>query len=228
MARSYYVERRYERCPAELREVGARYPQTKEGREASNFAASSLFANGPRRRSRGALCRVSRKISQWRTHRHGSSEYHRWLSRIRAPQDAIIWINRTRERFAGNVVETNAVFCAAQVGIFALADWPHAVQTADDCCKTLPTGSNTSFDEVLYLKAHALERGGRTQDAVRTYLMIPDNVNSYYGGLATSRLAAINDSTAHQRAAETLADSPGRPVRRCRRLSGALPFSDCW
>jgi len=32
--------------------------------------------------------------------------------------------------------------------------------------------------------------------------MMPDNVTSYYGGLATNRLAAINDSAAHQKAAE--------------------------
>jgi soluble lytic murein transglycosylase len=32
--------------------------------------------------------------------------------------------------------------------------------------------------------------------------MIPESVNSYYGGQATKRLAAINDSTARQKAAE--------------------------
>jgi soluble lytic murein transglycosylase len=32
--------------------------------------------------------------------------------------------------------------------------------------------------------------------------MIPDNAGSYYGGLATNRLAAINDATARQKAAE--------------------------
>jgi soluble lytic murein transglycosylase len=34
--------------------------------------------------------------------------------------------------------------------------------------------------------------------------MIPDSVSSYYGGLATSRLAAINDSNARQRASERM------------------------
>jgi soluble lytic murein transglycosylase len=55
---------------------------------------------------------------------------------------------------------------------------------------------------VLYLKAHALDRAGRTQEAIRTFLMIPDNLNSYYGGMATTRLAATGDATARQRAAE--------------------------
>ena len=117
------------------------------------------------------------------------------------PQDAIIWIDRTRKRFAGNVVEINAIFARLRLDI-ALADWPHAVQTADELLqKPFPTGANTNADEVLYLRAHSLERGGRTQDAIRSYLMVPDNISAYYGGLATNRLAAINDSDARRRAA---------------------------
>src|SRR5205823_14920309 len=84
-------------------------------------------------------------------------------------------------------------------------DWQHAVQTADELfTKALPVGSNTNADEVLYLKAHALERAGRAQDANRIYLMIPDNLNSYYGELATKRLAASADDNMRQRAAERM------------------------
>src|SRR5262249_31309962 len=68
--------------------------------------------------------------------------------------------------------------------------------------KALPVGTNTNADEVLYLKAHALQRAGLTQDAIRTYLLIPDTPESYYGPLATIRLAGIGDPQARQRAAE--------------------------
>jgi len=37
---------------------------------------------------------------------------------------------------------------------------------------------------------------------MRVFLMIPDNADSYYGALATGRLAAMNDATARQRANE--------------------------
>ncbi len=77
------------------------------------------------------------------------------------------------------------------------------MQTADDLLgKPLPKGTNTNADEVLYLKAHSLERAGRSQDSIRTYLLIPDNVASYYGPLATGKLAKNGDANARQRAAE--------------------------
>jgi soluble lytic murein transglycosylase-like protein len=202
MARSYYVERRYEDARQVYEKVAHDYPQTKEGREGSNFAASSLLRMG---RGAEAAARYAEYIEKYPNGERLDTAHLNIIDGYREagqPQDAITWINRTRERFAGNVVETNAVFARLRLDI-ALADWPHAVQTADELLqKPLPSGSNTNVDELLYLKAHALERAGRTQDAVRTYSMIPDNINSYYGGLATNRLASIADPTARQKAAD--------------------------
>jgi len=202
MARSYYVERRYEEARQVYEKVAHDYPQTKEGREGSNFAASSLLRMG---RGAEAAARYAEYIEKYPNGERLDTAHLNIIDGYREagqPEDAIIWINRTRERFAGNVVETNAVFARLRLDI-ALADWPHAVQTADELLqKSLPSGSNTNVDELLYLKAHSLERAGRTQDAVRTYSMIPDNINSYYGGLATNRLASINDPTARQKAAD--------------------------
>ena len=102
----------------------------------------------------------------------------------------------------GTATEISATFARLRLDI-ALGEWNHAVQTADELLqKAIPTAANTSADEVLYLKAHALERAGRTPDAIRFFSMIPDNLDSYYGGRATNRLAAMNDSGAQQRASE--------------------------
>ena len=202
MARSYYVERRYEDARQVYERVARDYPQTKEGREGSNFAASSLLRMG---RGAEAAARYAEFLEKYPNGERIDTAHLNIIDAYREsgrPQDAINWINRTRQRFAGNVVETNAIFARLRLDI-ALGDWPHAVETADEILqKPLPKDSNTNFDEVVYLKAHALERGGRTQDAVRAYLMIPDNVNSYYGGLATNRLSSINDATARQNADE--------------------------
>jgi len=202
MARSYYVERRYEDARQLYERVARDYPQTKEGREGSNFAASSLLRMG---RGAEAAARYAEYIEKYPNGERLDTAYLNIVDAYREagrPQDAISWINRTREKFAGNIVETNAVFARLRLDI-ALADWPHALQTADELLqKRLPNGSNTNVNELLYLKAHSLERAGRTQDAVRIYSMIPDNVNSYYGGLATNRLAAIDDPAGRQRAAD--------------------------
>ena len=202
MARSYYVERRYEDARQVYERLARDYPQTKEGREGSNFAASSLLRMG---RGAEAAARYAEYIEKYPNGERIDTAHINIIDGYREsgrPQDAIIWINRTRQRFAGTVVETNAIFARLRLDI-ALSDWAHAVQTADELLqRPFARDSSTNVDEVLYLKAHSLERAGRTQDAIRIYLMIPDNVNSYYGGLATSRLAAINDGTAHQKAAE--------------------------
>jgi len=50
----------------------------------------------------------------------------------------------------------------------------------------------TSATEILYLKAFALEKAGRRSEAIAAYSAIPDNLNSYYGGLATQRLNQLS------------------------------------
>jgi soluble lytic murein transglycosylase len=119
-------------------------------------------------------------------------------------QDAIIWVERTRQRFPGTPTERNAAFARLRLDI-AAKDWPSAAMTADDLLRSRLSGSSTSTDEVLYLKAHALDSAGRREDAIRTYLLIPDSSNSYYGGLATARLRTSGDASAIQMAQERAA-----------------------
>jgi soluble lytic murein transglycosylase len=204
VARTFYQQRRYEEARQIYEKVAREYPQTKEGREGSNFAASSLLRMG---RGAEAAVRYAEYLEKYPNGERIDTAHLNIIDgyrEARRPQDAITWINRTRDRFGGNVVAHNAVFARLRLDI-ALGDWPHAVQTADELLqKPFPSGSSTNTDEVLYLKAHSLERAGRAQDAIRLYLMIPDNIGSYYGGLATNRLAAINDPTARRRAAERM------------------------
>ena len=57
----------------------------------------------------------------------------------------------------------------------------------------------TSPDEITFLKAYALEKLGRKDEAVNWYFAIPDNLNSYYGSLATERLQSlVKDSDARR------------------------------
>lgn len=201
-ARSLYQERRYEEARQMFERVAQGYPETKEGREASNFAASSLLRMG---KGAEAAARYEQYINKYPNGERLDTAHLNIIDGYREsrhPQDAILWIDRTRQRFAGTPTETSAIFARLRLDI-SLSDWNHAVQTADELLqKPINKASNTSADEVLYLKAHALERAGRTQEAIRFFNMIPDSLASYYGGLATSRLAAIDDPSAKQRANE--------------------------
>src|SRR5205085_6696848 len=194
IARSYYQERRYEEARQMYERVAGSYPETKEGREGSNFAASSLLRMG---RGDEAAARYIVYLNKYPNGERVDTAHLNIIDGYREaghPQDAIVWIDRTRQRFAGTATETGATFARLRLDI-ALGDWNHAVQTADELTqRAIPTTANTSANEVLYLKAHALERAGRAQDAIRFFSMIPDNLDSYYGGRATNRLAAMNDS----------------------------------
>jgi len=204
-ARSLYQERRYEEARLMYERVARDYPETKEGREGSNFAASSLLRMG---KGAEAAARYEQYINKYPNGERLDTAHLNIIDgyrEARRSKDAILWIDRTRQKYAGTPTETSAIFARLRLDI-ALGDWNHAVQSADELLqKPIPKDSNTSADEVLYLKAHALERAGRTQDAIRFFSMIPDNTDSYYGGLATARLAAINDSGAQQRAKERAA-----------------------
>ena len=202
IGRSLYWERRYEDARKMFERVAQSYPDTKDGREGSNFAASSLLRMG---RGVDAAARYVQYLEKYPNGERIETAHLNIIDGYREanrPKDAIVWIDRTRQRFAGTPVEQSAIFARLRLDI-ALSDWNHASQTADELLsKAISKDSNTSADEVLYLKAHALERAGRTQDAIRFFSMIPDNADSYYGGLATNRLQAISDTGAQQRAAE--------------------------
>src|SRR5229473_1900940 len=202
IARSYFIERRYEEARQTYERLARDYPQTKEGREGLNFSASSLLRMG---RGAEAAARYQEYLEKYPNGERIDTAHLNIVDGYREsgrPQDAIAWIDRTRARFAGTATDTNAQFARLRLDV-ALGDWQHAVQTADDLLsKPLPKGTNTNADEVLYLKAHSLARAGLSEDSIRTYLMIPDNVASYYGPLATSKLANSGDRNARQRAAE--------------------------
>lgn len=202
IARAFYVERRYEDARQFYERAAREFPQLKEGREGLNFSASSLLRMG---RGAEAATRYREYLEKYPNGERIDTAHLNLIDGYREAgqaRDAITWINRTRERFAGTATDAAAQFARLRLDI-ALGDWKHAVQAADELLnKPFPSGTNTNTDEVLYLKAHSLERDGRKQDAIRTYLLIPDNVGSYYGALATGRLAAIGDTAARQRANE--------------------------
>ena len=202
IARSYFIERRYEEARQTYERVARDYPQTKEGREGLNFSASSLLRMG---RGAEAAARYQEYLEKYPNGERIDTAHLNIIDGYREagrPQDAIIWIDRTRARFAGTATDANALFARLRLDI-AQSDWNHAVQAADELLgRPLPSGTNTNADEILYLKAHCLERERVTQEASRVYLLIPDRLNSYYGALATSRLAAMGDENARQRAAE--------------------------
>jgi soluble lytic murein transglycosylase len=107
------------------------------------------------------------------------------------PDEALVWVTRTRQRFPGTAVETNAIFAALRLYI-AEGEWTKAVATAEQLSqRSFSKAVLTSPAEVAYLKAFSLEQAGRKDEAFAAYLAVPDSIESYYGWLATQRMSAL-------------------------------------
>lgn len=195
IGRSYSLTRGYEESLPYFERLARDYTQTKEGREGLYSLASALLRLG----------RASEAAARYReyTERHPSGEriefaYLNVIDSLREaerPLEAISWIERTRQRYAGTPTATNALFARLRLDV-AGGDWPHAIQTADQLrTNAFSRKVTTTPDEVAYLRAYSLDRAGRREEAINAYLAIPDRVDSYYGGLATTRLLALTDAS---------------------------------
>jgi soluble lytic murein transglycosylase len=116
------------------------------------------------------------------------------LREAERPNDALAWVTKTRQRFAGSATETNAMFGALRLHV-AEGEWSRAVAMADQLLqRTFAKAVLTSRSEVAYLKAFSLEQAGRKNEAFSAYLAVPDGIDSYYGWLASQRLGALGDN----------------------------------
>lgn len=191
LARSYYVPRMYDAALPIYERLARDYPQSKEGREGFNNSAATLLRLG---RAAEAAARYREYTEKYPQGERIESAYLNIIDSYREAGDteqAIDWIEITRRKFAGTITDTNALFSRLRLDI-STGDWTHAVATADELRnKSFYGGVQTNFQEVSYLRAYALERAGRTEEAINSYFAIPDSLNSYYGSLATAHLQAI-------------------------------------
>jgi soluble lytic murein transglycosylase len=193
IGRSYFQVRGYAESLPFFERLARDYGQTKEGREGLYSLASALLRLG---RATDAAARYREYTERFPAGERIEFAYLNVIDSLREagrPQEAITWIARTRERYAGTPTATNALFARLRLDV-AGADWQHAIQTADELrTNAFSRKVWTSPDEIAYLKAYSLERAGRMEEATNAYLTIPDKADSYYGWLATKRLLALNN-----------------------------------
>jgi soluble lytic murein transglycosylase len=191
IGRSYFLSKVYNRGYAIFNQLVQDYGPTKEGREALNFSAASLLRMG---RFDEAAARYAEYIDRFPSGERIDTAHLNMIDTLREadkPADALNWVTRTRQKFPGTAVETNAMFGALRLYI-AEADWDAAVLMADQILRRpFPRPVLTSPSEVTYLKAFSLEQDGRKDEAFTAYLAIPDGIESYYGWLASQRLAVL-------------------------------------
>lgn len=191
IGRSYFLGKSYQDGYVIFNEVVQKYPGTKEEREALNYSAASLLRMGKFSES---AARYEEYINRFPNGERIDTAHLNMIDTLREanrPADALAWVTRTRQRFAGSATETNAMFGALRLHV-AEGEWSRAVQMADQVSqRTFAKAVLTSRSEVAYLKAFSLEQAGRKDEAFSAYLAVPDGIESYYGWLASQRLAAL-------------------------------------
>jgi soluble lytic murein transglycosylase len=195
MGRSAFQSRRYAEAYNYYDKLARTYSHTKEGREGLNFSGAALLRMG---RASEASDRYIEYINRFPDGERVDTAHLNAIDSLREAsrnQEAIDWVSRTRQRFAGSTVETNAIFGQLRLHV-AEGDWQRAIATADELSRRGFTRTvATTPGEVAYLKAYSLDRAGRQNEAITAYLSIPNSIDSYYGWLANERLSTIASSS---------------------------------
>src|SRR5947207_1214374 len=193
IGRSYFQARRYYEAYNAYERLARSYPSTKEGREGLNFSAASLLRMG---KTSEAADRYIEYINRFPDGERIETAHLNAIDTLREAarlQEASSWIARTRQRFAGTPTETNALFAQLRLEI-SEGNWRRAIASADELSRrSFSKAVVTSPAEIAYLKGYSLERAGNKDDAFAAYLAVPGGIDSYYGWMATDRLANIAD-----------------------------------
>jgi soluble lytic murein transglycosylase len=191
IGRSYFLEKVYQDGYVVFNQLAQQYSGTKEGREGLNYSAASLLRMG---KFSEAAARYAEYVDRFPDGERIDTAHLNVIDTLREanrPAEALQWVTKTRQRFAGTAVETNAMFAALRLYV-AEDRWTDAVNLADQLLqRSFPKAVLTSRTEVAYLKAFSLEHAGRKEEAVTGYLAVPDSIDSYYGWLASQRLAGL-------------------------------------
>jgi soluble lytic murein transglycosylase len=194
IGRSYFQSRHYAEAYTYYDKLAQSYASNKEGREGLNFSAAALLRMG---RTSEAADRYIEYINRFPDGERIDTAHLNAIDTLREAGrigEAADWVSRTRQRFAGTPTETNAIFGQLRLDV-SEANWTRAVATAEELGRrSFQNGVATSPSEVMYLKGYSLGRAGQKHEAINAFLSVAGGIHSYYGWLATERLAGLVDS----------------------------------
>jgi soluble lytic murein transglycosylase-like protein len=217
MGRSMFQEQNYAAALPFFERLAAQFPDDFNGREGRYFIAATKLRLG---RFSEAADGYADYVRRYPNGERLEPAYLNVIDTLREANrngEALNWVAQTRLRFPRTATETNAVFAKLRLEL-ATQKWSDAARTADEL-RLLSFGKDVMTDagEISFLRAYALERAGRAQEAIAGYLAVPDRVGSYHGGLATARLQRL---AAAQPAVQ---ERTGRVMRETRAAAAAYP-----
>jgi soluble lytic murein transglycosylase-like protein/outer membrane protein assembly factor BamD (BamD/ComL family) len=206
MGRSNMWERKYDKAVEWFDKLTKDYAMTKDGREGLAQKGASYVRMG---KNQEAARTYEQYIVMFPTGEKIESAFLNIIDALREAgkyPEANLWVDKTRARFSGMAVETNAMHARVRMEIFR-QNWTGAVKAADDLLlRNKFANAMVTADEVRYLKGFALEKLNRRVDAIAAYTSIRDSVSSYYGGLANEKLRQLNSGNQIQSTAAVSAN----------------------
>ncbi len=193
--RSLHQEAKYENSITYFNQVLEKYPDSNSARDALNFLGSAFTRL---KRTDEAVAAFRRYIERYPDAPNPDRPYLNIIDAYRdagRDQEALDWIEQTRNKFKGQLPASLAVFSRARVYL-AQGAWARALSDLESLKDVSDLGGTrvpggTSDTEISFLRAFSLEQLGRIDDAVKAYLEIPDGRNEYYGGRATERIRGL-------------------------------------
>ena len=210
IARSFMWERQYDRAVEWFDRLTKDHLDTKDGREGLAFKGASYVRLG---KNIEAAKTYEQYVSMFPNGERVDSAHLNIIDAYREAgkyDEADAWIEKTATRFDSTPTETNALHARLRMELFR-ERWPQAVAAADAISRTASfRASMSSLEEVRYLKGLALEKAGRKQEAMDTFGSVGNSFSSYFGGLASERLAKSGAKMhiAPPLTAKQIADSP--------------------
>jgi len=186
-ARSYMWEREHEKAVQWFNKLTKDYLNTKDGREGLAFKGASLVRLG---KNIEAVKAYEQYTVMFPAGERIESAHLNIIDAYREAgkyTEANQWVNTTVQKFRGRAPEINALHARVRMEIFR-GNWNGAIEAADDLlARKSFAGAMAGSDEVKYLKAFALEKSKRRDEALRVFESIPER--SYFGNLAANRLS---------------------------------------
>ena len=187
VGRSYMWERQYAQAVVWFNKLTGVYLSTKEGRDGLAFTGACYVRLG---KNIDAATTYQRYAAMFPTGEKIDSAYLNTIDALREAgkyDEAEDWVNKARQKFAGQPTEINAMHAKIRMEIFR-GRWNDAVAAADETLRLSGFGpSMTNPDEIKYLKAFALDQAGQRQQAMAVYASITPSYGSYFSGLAAAR-----------------------------------------
>ena len=195
IGRGFAQEKNYDEAINWFERVQAEFPEQEIAKDALSQTASAFSRiNKPKE----AVSRYQKFIEKYPEAENLDRAYLNIIDVLRDQGEnasALKWTAKTQETFKGKLPEAVALFVQTRIRI-AQNDWTNALTDlnllllfSDLGGARVPGGTNKA--EITFLKGLALENLNRFDEAISTYLSIPDGRGEYYGWRASERLQML-------------------------------------